>query len=107
MEFSLDDLYQSPVFFLTHRDQLLMAMHNKITKLYDGDTTLVYYYVTNYYFEIDRKDSLRIKGVRKEHRPINNITTLRSAESCHLKQPQLKDPDYTPVLETSCITSET
>ena len=69
MDFSLDDVYRSLDFFLTHRDQLLMAMHKKITKLYDRDTTLVYYDVTNYYFEIDREDSLRIKGVCKEHRP--------------------------------------
>ncbi len=69
MDFSLDDVYRSLDFFLTHRDQLLMAMHKKITKLYDRDTTLVYYDVTNYYFEIDREDLLRIKGACKEHRP--------------------------------------
>jgi len=69
MDFSLDDVYRSLNFFLTHRDQLLLAIHTKITKLYDRDTTLVYYDVTNYYFEIDREDSLRIKGVCKEHRP--------------------------------------
>jgi len=69
MDFSLDDVYRSLDFFLTHRDHLLMAIHNKITKLYDRDTTLVYYDVTNYYFEIDREDELRKKGVCKEHRP--------------------------------------
>jgi len=32
-------------------------------------TELVYYDVTNYYFEIDRQDEMRKKGVSKEHRP--------------------------------------
>ena len=31
--------------------------------------SLVYYDVTNYYFEIDMEDDLRRKGVSKEHRP--------------------------------------
>jgi len=30
---------------------------------------LLYYDVTNYYFEIDEPDALREKGVSKEHRP--------------------------------------
>lgn len=30
---------------------------------------MVYYDVTNYYFEIDKEDELRKKGVGKEHRP--------------------------------------
>ena len=40
----------------------------RIEKLYSRDTSLVYYDVTNYYFEIDKQDDLRRKGYSKEHR---------------------------------------
>jgi hypothetical protein len=36
---------------------------------FNRNTELVYYDVTNYYFEIDEQDELRKKGVSKEHRP--------------------------------------
>ena len=36
---------------------------------YGRDTSVTYYDVTNYYFEIDEQDELRRKGVSKEHRP--------------------------------------
>ncbi len=36
----------------------------------DGrDTSLVYYDVTNFYFETDSMDDFKTKGVSKEHRP--------------------------------------
>ena len=68
MDFSLDDLYRSLSFFAKFKDQMLLAMHKRIEKLYGRDTSLVYYDVTNYYFEIDKKDDLRRKGYSKEHR---------------------------------------
>ena len=68
MDFSLDDVYRSLSFFAKFRDQMLLAMHKRIEKLYGRDTSLVYYDVTNYYFEIDKQDELRRKGVSKEHR---------------------------------------
>lgn len=37
--------------------------------IYGREMSNVYYYVTNYYFEIDEPDELREKGVSKEHRP--------------------------------------
>lgn len=40
-----------------------------VRREYDRDMRNVYYDVTNYYFEIDDPDSLRKKGVSKEHRP--------------------------------------
>ena len=38
-------------------------------KKFGRTTELVYYDVTNYYFEIDKPDKMRKKGVSKEHRP--------------------------------------
>jgi len=69
MDFSLDDVYRSLTFFSKHKDEMLLALHNRISTLYGRDTSLVYYDVTNYYFEIDKQDDMRRKGVSKEHRP--------------------------------------
>ena len=66
--FSLDDVYDA----LTHFDKigcpLQRHLHEKVTEEYGRETKLVYYDVTNYYFEIDRQDDLRRKGCSKEHR---------------------------------------
>jgi transposase len=66
--FSLDDVYDA----LTHFDKIGPALqkhlHEKVTEKHGRDTNLVYYDVTNYYFEIDKQDDLRKKGASKEHR---------------------------------------
>ena len=67
MDFSLDDVYRSLSFFAKFKDPMLLAIHKRIEKLYGRDTQLVYYDVTNYYFEIDKQDDLRRKGYSKEH----------------------------------------
>jgi len=69
MDFTLDDVYRSLSFFNKHREAMMLALHKRISNLYGRDATLVYYDVTNYYFEIDEPDELRRKGVSKEHRP--------------------------------------
>ncbi len=69
MDFSLSDVYRSLSFFNDHKDAMLLALHKRISTLYGRDTSLVYYDVTNYYFEIDEQDEMRRKGVSKEHRP--------------------------------------
>ncbi|MBT2218667.1 IS1634 family transposase [Virgibacillus dakarensis] len=67
--FSLDDVYRCLPFFNKHKDALQLWIHERIKEQYDRNTSLVYYDVTNYYFEIDDPDDLRKKGVSKEHRP--------------------------------------
>ena len=67
--FSLDDIYRCLSFFNKHKDALQLWLHERIKQQYNRNTELVYYDVTNYYFEIDEQDELRIKGVSKEHRP--------------------------------------
>ena len=69
MDFSLDDVYRALSFFNKHKDEMLLSLHKRISTLYGRDTSLVYYDVTNYYFEIDKQDDMRRKGVSKEHRP--------------------------------------
>jgi len=68
-DFSLDDVYRSLSQIVTFRDTLKIYLHRQIKKTTGRDTDIVYYDVTNYYFEIDKQDELKRKGVSKEHRP--------------------------------------
>ena len=68
-DFTLDDIYRCLTFINSQRDDLRLHLHRRIKEQYGRSTELVYYDVTNYYFEIDEADELRKKGVSKEHRP--------------------------------------
>ncbi len=68
-DFSLDDIYRCLSFLNKHSDALQLWLHERIKEQYGRNTDLVYYDVTNYYFEIDEQDDLRRNGVSKEHRP--------------------------------------
>jgi transposase len=67
-KFSLDDIYDA----LTHFDKISVALqqhlHENIVSQYGRETDIVYYDVTNYYFEIDKQDDLRKKGAEKNNR---------------------------------------
>jgi len=65
---SLDDVYDSLTHFNEISDGLQQHLHEQVTKQYGRETDLVYYDVTNYFFEIDKEDDLRKKGPSKEHR---------------------------------------
>ena len=67
--YSLDDVYRCLTFFNKHKESLQFWINDKIKELYGRDTSLIYYDVTNYYFETDKIDDFRKKGVSKEHRP--------------------------------------
>ncbi len=67
--FELKHVYRSLSFFNTHKEALQLWIHERILKQYNRDTSLVYYDLTNYYFEIDEQDDFRKKGISKEHRP--------------------------------------
>ncbi len=69
MDFSLDDIYRALSRLKDLKDPLQQHMHRKTIEIYGRNAELVYYDVTNYYFEIDNQDNLRKKGVSKEHRP--------------------------------------
>ena len=68
-DFSLTDMYRSLSRFAGYGEALQLWMHERIVAAYGRDTSVTYYDVTNYYFEIDEQDELRRKGVSKEHRP--------------------------------------
>ena len=67
--YSLDDVYRCLTFFEKHKQNLQIWINNKIRKNYGRDTRLIYYDVTNYYFESDNQDDFKKRGVSKEHRP--------------------------------------
>lgn len=69
MDFTDDDVYRSLGFFAKHKNAMIQHLHKKITKLYGRDTSLMFYDVTNYYWEIDEEDDFRKRGCCKEHKP--------------------------------------
>jgi len=67
--YSLDDIYRALTFFNKKGNELQLWINDRVKAKYGRDTSLVYYDVTNYYFESDAEDNFRKKGVSKEHRP--------------------------------------
>ena len=67
--FSGDDVYRALDGIAGARDAVVSAMNRSIARAGMRDLSAVYYDVTNYYFEVDGEDGLRMKGVSKEHRP--------------------------------------
>jgi len=68
MDFDLNAVYRSLSIIPRWREDLLQHLHEQMVKHYRRDTTLLFYDVTNYYFEIDNEDAFGRKGVSKEHR---------------------------------------
>jgi len=67
--FSLVDVYRGLAKLNKYKDELQLHIYEHVKEQYGRNTEIVYYDVTNYYFEIDEPDKLRRKGVSKEHRP--------------------------------------
>ncbi len=68
-DYSLDSVYRCLTFLDRHKENLQIWLNDRIKKNYGRDSSLIYYDVTNYYFETDRQDGFLHKGVSKEHRP--------------------------------------
>ena len=66
--FNLQNLYRSLSHFSRLSKDIQLLIHNRIKKHYTRKTDLIYYDVTNYYFEIDMEDNLRKNGFSKENR---------------------------------------
>jgi transposase len=64
--FNLQDVYRSLSHFAGLAKDIQLLMHDRITKKYNRKLNLIYYDVTNYYFEIDKEDELRRKGFGKD-----------------------------------------
>ena len=68
-DFALVDIYRCLTKLNKYSDDLQLHIYEHIKEQYGRNTEIVYYDVTNYYFEIDEDDDFRKKGVSKEHRP--------------------------------------
>jgi transposase len=67
-KFSLDDVYAALTHFDLISSGLQQHLHERIAEQSGRETDLVYYDVTNYYFEIDKQDDFRKNGPSKEHK---------------------------------------
>jgi len=67
-DFTLDDVYRSLPHFNKISDEMQKFLHDGVRQKYGSDTSVIYYDVTNYYFEIKKPDELRKYGVSKEKR---------------------------------------
>lgn len=68
-DYSLDDVYRFLTFLSKYEADLQVWLNQKVKENYGRDTSLIYYDVTNYYFETDTITDFKRKGVSKEHRP--------------------------------------
>ena len=67
--FSCDwfDVYRALDYFAAFREDLLLHLHEQVRINYGRKTHVVFYDVTNYYFEIDKEDDFRRKGFCKHN----------------------------------------
>lgn len=66
MDFDLNAVYLLLSILPRYREDVLLHLHAQMVDPYHKDSTLLFYDVTNYYFEIDNEDSPRRKGYSKE-----------------------------------------
>lgn len=63
---TLDSVYESLSLMNMIKDDLQLHLHNKISETQGRDTSLIFFDVTNYYFETEIENELKKKGVSKE-----------------------------------------
>ena len=67
-DFTLDDVYNCLKHFNKIEKDAQQFIHEQVVSQYNRKTNLIYYDVTNYYFEIDQPDDFRKLGACKEKR---------------------------------------
>ena len=67
-DFTLDDVYRSLGHFDKIANEMQRYMYESVRTVYGSDTSIIYYDVTNYYFEIKKPDEFRKFGLSKEKR---------------------------------------
>ena len=67
-DFTPADVYRSLSHFAAIGVEMQRYLSEQVTASYGRDTHIVYYDVTNFYFEIDKEDTLRKRGKSKEGR---------------------------------------
>lgn len=79
--FSLSQVYSGLEYIGSEYEKIIEIYNHQIAEKYPFDTSHTYFDCTNFYFEIDREDTLRRKGPSKEHRtdPIVGLGLLLDA----------------------------
>ena len=81
-EYSLHDIYRNLDFLSAVTEDCQKFLNRQVTQKFGRETSMVYYDVTNYYFEIDEPTELLKKGVSKEKRknPIVQMGLLMDSQ---------------------------
>ncbi|NMB42114.1 MAG: IS1634 family transposase [Firmicutes bacterium] len=77
------DVYRALDYFAEFREALLLHLHEQVRINYGRKTDVVFYDVTNYYFEIDQEDDFRRKGFCKHNtrNPLVQMGLLLDADA--------------------------
>jgi transposase len=77
------DVYRALDYFAAFREELLLHLHEQVRINYNRRTHVVFYDVTNYYFEIDQEDEFRRKGFCKHNtrNPLVQMGLLLDADA--------------------------
>ncbi len=79
--FSLDQLYSGLEYIGSEYEKVIEIYNHQVNLRYPFDTSHTYFDCTNFYFEIDREDTFRMKGPSKENKkePIVGLGLLLDA----------------------------
>ena len=77
------DVYRALDYFAAFREEILLHLHEQVRINYNRRTHVVFYDVTNYYFEIDQEDEFRRKGFCKHNtrNPLVQMGLLLDADA--------------------------
>lgn len=77
------DVYRALDYFAAFREELLLHLHEQVRINYKRRTHVVFYDVTNYYFEVDQEDEFRRKGFCKHNtrNPLVQMGLLLDADA--------------------------
>ena len=80
-DFSLDQLYDGLEYIGSEYEKVIEIFNHQVSQKYKFDTSHTYFDCTNFYFEIDREDTFRLKGPSKENKkdPIVGLGLLLDA----------------------------
>ena len=65
---TLDSIYESLYLMNGVKDDLQLHLHKRVTETCGRDASLIFFDVTNYYFETEIEDDLKKKGLSKERK---------------------------------------
>lgn len=79
--FSLDQLYSGLEYIGSEYEKIIEIYNHQARRKYKFDTSHTYFDCTNFYFEIDKEDDFRLKGLSKENKkePIVGLGLLLDA----------------------------